>query len=54
MRLCLQRDGGKSPPPDGLHFICEASGQAPEKIGKHFLEVLPQIYQRPVIPEETE
>lgn len=54
MRLCQQRDEGKILPSVGLHFICEANGYDPEKIGKHFLEVLPQVYQRPVIPEETE
>ena len=40
--------------PDGLRVVCEANGYDPEKIGKHFLEVLPQVYQRPVIPEEIE
>ena len=54
MRLCQQRDEGKILTPDGLHFICEANGYDPEKIGKHFLEVLPRVYQQPVISEETE
>lgn len=54
IRLCQQRDEGKILTPDGLHFICEANGYDPEKIGKHFLEVLPRVYQRPTIPEETE
>ena len=40
--------------PDGLRVVCEANGYDPEKIGKHFLKVLPQVYQRPVIPEEIE
>ena len=52
--LCQQRDEGNILTPDGLHFICEANGYDPEKIGKHFLEVLPRVYQRPTIPEETE
>ena len=54
MRLCQQRDEGKILTSDGQHFICEANGYDPEKIGKHFLEVLPQVYQQPVISEETE
>lgn len=54
LRLCQQRDEGKILTPDGLHFICEANGYDPEKIGKHFLEVLPRVYQRPIIIEETE
>lgn len=29
--------------PDTVRFICEASGMDPEKIGRHFLEVLPKI-----------
>lgn len=35
IRLCQQRDEGKILTPDGLHFICEANGYDPEKIGKH-------------------
>ena len=29
--------------PDTVRFICEANGMDPEKIGRHFLEVLPKI-----------
>ena len=29
--------------PDTVRFICEANGMDPEKIGRHFLELLPKI-----------
>ena len=29
--------------PDTIRFICEANDMDPEKIGRHFLEVLPRI-----------
>lgn len=29
--------------PDAIRFICEANDMDPEKIGRHFLEVLPRI-----------
>ena len=29
--------------PDTVRFICEANEMNPEKIGRHFLEILPQI-----------
>ena len=29
--------------PDTIRFICEANDMDPEKIGRHFLEVLPKI-----------
>lgn len=29
--------------PDTVRFICEANEMNPEKIGWHFLEILPQI-----------
>lgn len=54
LRLCRRRDEGRILTPDGLHFICEANGYDPEKIGKHFLEVLPRIYQPPVPTGENE
>ena len=54
LRLCQQRDAGRIPTPDGLRFICEANGYDPEKIGKHFLEVLPRIYPPPVPTRENE
>lgn len=31
--------------PDGLRLICQANDYDAEKIGKHFLEVLPKILQ---------
>ena len=29
--------------PDAVQFICEANEMNPENIGRHFLEILPQI-----------
>ena len=29
--------------PDTIRFICEANGYDAEKIGQHFLEILPKI-----------
>ncbi len=52
--MCQQRDEGKILTPDGLHFICEANGYDQGRIGKHFLELLPQVYPQPKISEETE
>lgn len=34
------RDSGRILTPDGLRVICEAYEYDPEKIGRHFLEVL--------------
>lgn len=34
------RDSGRILTPDGLRLICEAYEYDPEKIGRHFLEVL--------------
>ena len=42
-KLCEARDHGRLLPPDGLRFICAANDYDPEKIGRHFLEVLPTI-----------
>lgn len=42
-RFCLDRDSGRILTPDGLRFICEANGYDPEKIGRHFLEVLTRL-----------
>jgi hypothetical protein len=42
-QLKKDRDNGRLLTPEGLRFICEANGYDPEKIGKHFLEVLPKI-----------
>ena len=45
-KLKRDRDNGRLLTPDGLRFICEANGYGPEKIGKHFLEVLPRVLQK--------
>ena len=29
--------------PDGIRFICAANDYNPEKIGQHFLELLPKL-----------
>ena len=42
-RLCYERDHGCLLTPDGLRFICESCNYDPEAIGRHFLEVLPQV-----------
>lgn len=34
---------GKILTPDGLRFIIEANGYDAQKIGQHFLDMLPQI-----------
>jgi len=41
--LCHDRDNGRLLTPDGLRFICAAYNYDATAIGKHFLEVLPQI-----------
>lgn len=46
VQLKRDRDNGRLLTPDGLRFICEANGYDPEKIGKHFLEVLPKVLQK--------
>lgn len=38
-----ERSEGRILTPEGLRFICEAYEYNPEKIGKHFLELLPKI-----------
>jgi hypothetical protein len=45
-QLCKDRNNGRILTPDGLRFICEAYEYDPEKIGKHFLEVLPKVLQK--------
>lgn len=45
-QLKRDRDNGRLLTPDGLRFICEANGYDPEKIGKHFLGVLPKVCQK--------
>jgi hypothetical protein len=42
-KLCRARDNGQLLTPDGLRFICSAYNYDATAIGKHFLEVLPQI-----------
>lgn len=42
-QFCRDRDSGRILTPDGIRFICEANEYDAEKIGKHFLEVLPKI-----------
>lgn len=42
-QLCHDRNNGRILTPDGLRFICEAHNYNPEAIGKHFLELLPQL-----------
>ena len=32
--------------PDSVRFICEANEMNPEKIGRHFLEILPKITEQ--------
>lgn len=39
-QLCHDRDRGRILTPEGLRFVCEANDYDPEKIGRHFLEVL--------------
>lgn len=38
-----EREKGRVLLPDTLRFICEANEMNPEKIGQHFLEILPKI-----------
>ncbi len=45
-QLCKDRNNGRLLTPDGLRFICKAYDYDLEKIGEHFLEVLPQILQK--------
>ena len=42
-KLCEARAHGRLLTPDGLRFICAANDYDPEKIGRHFLEVLPKV-----------
>lgn len=42
-QLCRDRDRGRILTPAGLRFVCAASDYDPEKIGRHFLEVLGRI-----------
>lgn len=39
------KNNGRILTPDGLRLICQANNYDAEKIGQHFLEVLPKILQ---------
>ena len=39
------KNNGRILTPDGLRLICQANDYDAEKIGQHFLEVLPKILQ---------
>ena len=39
------KNNGRILTPDGLLLICQANDYDAEKIGQHFLEVLPKILQ---------
>ena len=39
------KNNGRILTPDGLRLICQANDYDAEKIGQHFLEVLPKIRQ---------
>lgn len=39
------KNNGRILTPDGLRLICQANDYDAEKIGQHFLEVLPKIIQ---------
>ena len=45
-KLCSDRTNGRLLTPDGLYFICKSCNFDAEAIGKHFLEILPQIYNK--------
>lgn len=40
------KNNGRILRPECLQFICEANDYDPEKIGKYFLELLPQILNK--------
>jgi hypothetical protein len=42
-KLCHERNNGRLLTSDGIRFICESYNYDPEKIGQHFLELLPKI-----------
>ena len=39
------KNNGRILTPDGIRLICQANDYDAEKIGQHFLEVLPKILQ---------
>ena len=46
LQLCRDRDNGRILTPDGLLTICQAYDYNAEQIGKHFLELLPQVLEK--------
>lgn len=42
-RLCELRNKGRLLTPDGIRLICAAYDYDAEKIGKHFLSMLPKL-----------
>lgn len=42
-KFCYERNNGRLLTPNGLRFICESYNYDAEKIGQHFLELLPKI-----------
>lgn len=42
-QLCRERIKGRLLTGDGIRFICEAYNYDAEKIGQHFLELLPKV-----------
>ena len=40
-KFLRDKSNGRILTPDGLRMICSAYEYAPEKIGRHFLELLP-------------
>ena len=38
-----EKSKGRILTPDGIRFICAANEYNPEKIGQHFLELLPKL-----------
>lgn len=42
-QLCCDRNNGRILTPNGLKLVCEACDYNAEKIGEHFLELLPGL-----------
>ena len=45
LKYLRDKNNGRILTPDGLRLICQANDYDAEKIGQHFLEVLPKILQ---------
>lgn len=45
LKYLRDKNNGRILTPDGLQLICQANDYDAEKIGQHFLEVLPKILQ---------